>query len=118
MYAGFIQWLEDTNPAISENAGFLDKTTYSLIFQDRFPVLRDAIAKYQFEYKITKALKSRFDGRILLEKYGITDGPTIGKIVKSIKSEFTPIQLISMSETILDNLIKKTISEFTDIPPQ
>ncbi len=106
MYAAFVEWLETTNPGESGKKEFLDKSTYALIFQNKFPHLREAISKYYFEYNVTKCLKSKLNGRIIMNVLGIDDGKTVGQIMSTIKKDLTTMELIEKTESEIKEIIK------------
>jgi hypothetical protein len=99
MYAAFVEWLETTDPDESGKKEFLDKSTYALIYQKKFSHLQTAISKYYFEYNVTKCLKSKLNGRIIMDVLGIEDGKTVGQIMSAIKKEFTTMELIGKTES-------------------
>jgi hypothetical protein len=99
MYAAFVEWLETTNPDESGKKEFLDKSTYALIYQEKFPQLQTAISKYYFEYNVTKCLKSKLNGRIIMDTLGTEDGRTVGQIMSAIKKEYTTMELIGKTES-------------------
>jgi hypothetical protein len=106
MYKGFVDWLDATNPDESHKAEFLDKSTYALIYQGKFPHLRDAISKYYFEYNVTKCLKSKLNGCIVMDVLGIADGKMVGQIMSAIKKEFTTMELLEETESEIKAIIK------------
>lgn len=106
MYAAFVEWLETTNPDESGKKEFLDKSTYALIYQKRFPHLQTAISKYYFEYNVTKCLKSKLNGRIIMDVLGTEDGRTVGQIMSAIKKEFTTMELIGKTESEIRIMIQ------------
>ena len=106
MYKGFVDWLDVKNPDESHKAEFLDKSTYALIYQGKFPHLRDAISKYYFEYNVTKCLKSKLNGRIVMDVLGIEDGKMVGQIMSAIKKEFTTMELLGKTESEIKAIIK------------
>lgn len=108
-YTNFIEWCKTTNPPDNIES-FLDKRAYALIFQDRFPHLRQQIGESFFNYKLHNLIKSRINGNILMEKYGVTKGPDLSKIISSIKAKYSNIELIQISDSILDEEIKLLIS--------
>ena len=108
MYKGFVDWLDATNPDEYHKAEFLDKSTYALIYQEKFPHLRDAISKYYFEYNVSKCLKSKLNGRIVMDVLGIEDGRTVGQIMSAIKKEFTTMELLGKTESEIREIIKDT----------
>jgi hypothetical protein len=99
MYAAFVEWLETSNPDDSNEKEFLDKSTYALIYQKRFPHLQTAISKYYFEYNVTKCLKSKLNGRIIMDVLGTDDGRTVGQIMSEIKKKYTTMELIGKTES-------------------
>lgn len=112
MYAGFVEWLDIANPPDSADSEFLSKTTYSLIFQEKFPILKEKVAKYYFEYKMTKEVKEKINGKIIVEKYGVTDGPRVGKIMSYLKTKYKPFELLEIRESVLDAEIKELIKSY------
>lgn len=112
MYAGFVEWLETASPPDSADSEFLSKTAYSLIFQEKFPILKEKVAKYYFEYKMTKEVKAKINGKIIVEKYGVTDGPTVGKIMSYLKTKYKPFELLAIRNSALDAEIRNLILSY------
>lgn len=107
-YCNFLNWCETVNPLDNTNS-FLDKRVYSVILQDRFPHLRAEIGDAFFNYKLDGLIKNRINGKILMEEYRIQEGPNLSKIISAIKAKYTKIELIQLSDLVLDQEIKMII---------
>jgi hypothetical protein len=92
MYMRFLEQVQDkTFPAKKK---FLGKGVHSILFQKKFPKLKQAIDHYRFEYQVNFACKEKLNGDLVKLWLGTNDGPTVGKVMKWVKSEIT-------NETIL-----------------
>jgi hypothetical protein len=97
MYMRFIEYIGNKNV---KNKAFLPKGTYSLILQNKFPVLRNAISQYRLQYEIDKNIKGKVNGKLIMEWLNTTDGPLVGTIMKTVKGMGKDILLSMSSEEI------------------
>lgn len=103
MYMRFIEYV---NASYWKPAAFTfkSKEEYSLLFQLRFLSLRLNVDKYRFEYEISKLLKSKINGKLVMEWLDLTekDGAIVGKIMKEFRDNIGQ-EVLHMNEEQIKN---------------
>lgn len=110
MYARFVEFVKDIP---DKNPEFVSKENYALIFQQRFPQLREAIDTYRFQNSIKNCIKVKINGHLIKEMFPELEGQQIGNILSSIREEYSDVDLLKMSEahakTIIESACINTI---------
>ncbi len=86
VYAAFVEYLEQNEPPSKYT--FDKRSSYLPQWKERWPKLADEIEKQREKFFITKAIKEKFNGRLVMEWLNISDGPTVGQVVQQTKKEF------------------------------
>jgi len=102
MYMRFIEYVN--NNSFPKGEPFKSKEEYSLLFQLQFLPLRLTVDKHRFENEISKLLKSKINGKLLMEWLNLTekDGATIGKIMKEFRDNIGR-EVLHMNEEQIKN---------------
>lgn len=108
MYANFIKWCQDVQPPDNIN-NYLSKDEYFTIYQNYFPILSQAVGRNFTKYNTRKLSKSKINSSILMEKYGIEQGPRLGKIMSTLKERYSDVNIIELNPEELDTIIKEII---------
>lgn len=103
-YQNFVKWCEEKFQNV-EGFKFKEKKDYLPLWIERYPHLKEEIEKCRQEYFNKKLEKDKFNGNLVRDWTGITDGPVIGVIVKAVKSR-TDLMAGDQEE------IKKFVLEF------
>jgi hypothetical protein len=108
MYMRFVEYIADKG--FSPKKTFLSKENYSLIFQEKFPFLKEAINDYRFEYQKTKIINEKFNGRLIMEKFQEISGIQIGKLMNNIRKEYSRDSLLTLTSSEISDIIQKAYS--------
>jgi hypothetical protein len=114
MYMRFLEHVNDKT--LPTGKQFLSKHEYGLIFQEEFHQLKSAIARYRHEYEVGKAVKDKFNGSLVQEWIKCSHGPSIGKIIKSVKDAHGSSSLLRMDVSEIKALVEKFALEFKIFP--
>lgn len=106
MYMRFIEYLKDKTFEGKEK--ILDKDTYSILYQLRFPYLAQQVAKYRLFHDMQKVIKAKFNGKLVCEWVGTEDGPTIGKLVRAVKEQYTNEMLLVTDQAKIQQFVLET----------
>ena len=98
----FIEYVNSNS--FKKGEPFKSKDEYSLLFQLQFLPLRLTVDKYRFEYEITKLLKSKINGKLVMNWLNLTekDGAIIGKIMKEFRDNIGR-EVLHMNEEQIKN---------------
>lgn len=121
MYMRFLEKVQ--NKEFPSKKKFLGKGVHSLLFQKKFPQLKQAIDHYRFEYQVSSACKEKLNGDLVKLWLGTSDGPTIGKVMKWAKSQMTNETILKTPQEdivkmVLDYVEKEGIEIVKDQPQQ
>jgi hypothetical protein len=108
MYMRFVEYIADKG--FSPKKTFLSKENYSLIFQEKFPFLKEAINDYRFEYQKTKIINEKFNGRLIMEKFQEISGIQIGKLMNNIRKEYSRDSLLALTSSEISDIIQSAYS--------
>jgi hypothetical protein len=112
MYMRFIEYTDQS--ALEENSNppssnFLSKENYSIIFQKRFPELRERIDYYRFQNSIDNIVKEKINGHIIKDLFPEIDGKLIGQILNIIKETYSVGQILNMPAHHFPSIIQFTL---------
>jgi hypothetical protein len=102
MYMRFIEYV-NTN-SFPKGESFRSREEYSLLYQLRYPRFRESVDYYRFENEISKLLKSKINGKLLMEWLNLTekDGAVVGKIMKEFRDNIGR-EVLFMNEEQIKN---------------
>jgi vacuolar-type H+-ATPase subunit C/Vma6 len=103
MYTRFVEFAEHLD---IKRPDFLTKENYSLIFQTEFPELKKAIDSYRFQNEIKNCIKRKINGHLIKEMFPDLEGQQIGKILSSIRENYSDADLLRMSEADAKDIIE------------
>lgn len=99
-YQAYLEWLainKDNYKWFDFNE---DKFSYIPMIMDRFPILKETIIKERAEYQLKLQRQTKFNGDLIKEWTGITEGKELGKLISGFKKSF-------VSKEIMKNCLNK-----------
>lgn len=87
MYHAFIEYCEQHNPP-SNYIFNPDKSVYKDLIEEHFPGFKSQLIELEKKEAYLKALREKFNGKIVMQAYPELKGAILGKILDSFKSSF------------------------------
>lgn len=87
-YQLFLEWLKVNKSNYKWADLHEDKFLYLPMIEAKFPALTKQLEVERQNYQIRLELRTKFNGDLVKEKLGISDGALLGKIIKGFKNQF------------------------------